>query len=781
MSVSSTVKSPGTGANDIPDQAITTDERDGAGGPNPLEPQVRRFEIMTNFWSKIQNEAIEDDKFVAGEHWPENIKQEREDEGRPCLTYNLLPAFNRQITNRMRQERSAIKVEPVDSSLGPDPRMMNTTGTRDYSMADVYGGVIKNIEHVSRADQAYDTAAKHAVDHGFGFFYLMPQWSKIDPFVQDLVIHRVKNSYSVLLDPDAQESEYRDMQDAFLFSSLNRNTFERKYPDITPMDFHNSMPAMYQGWYDPNSVRIAQYLWLDYISDTALMLSNGKIVYERDVKDVLDDIEKETGVHVMQANGKDMRREVKRPVCMWQKMTAHDVIEGPLELPFSAIPIFPVFGEEIIVEGRTKYESAIRHAKDPQQSYNYWRTASVEAAALAPKVPWLLTEQQIEGHDHLFEKANRSNLPFLTYKYKEGQPAPTRTFPTQLAAAELAQATQDGVDIQTIIGLHDANLGKKSNEKSGVAIQERKDAGATSTFQFPDNLNRAKEQCGRCIVEAIPKLMDTRRIVRLRLPDNTNDFVEINQLVEDGDTGKMTLIHDIAYGKYDVIIDTGPSYATQRQEAANLQLELLKVLGPDAARNIVHLIVQNLGVPGSDEVARVLRKMLPDELKSEEEIMADLPAGVTKDPDSGQLVDEDGKPYQPPLTMAMQIQMKTNQIEEMKAQAELDKAAADKEGAAADIKQAEAKIAEAEAKLATLQAEDARQVQTAEQLMPEISTIIEQAMREHAIDPTAHRDALEEIVADAMVDALKRVRNYVDKKVDTIEIPQPAGGDQGGE
>lgn len=762
--MASEVKSPGTGANQIPDSALTIDE---AEKRDEMSQYRNRFQIMQTFWSPIHDTGLKDDKFVAGEQWENQIKKERQEDRRPMLTYNLIPAFNRQITNRVRQERSAIKVTPVEKNRGRDVRIANIAGTKDYSLAEVYAGIFKNIERVSRADQAYDTAIKHAVDHGFGYFYMIPQWSKIDPFVQELVIHRVKNSYSILLDPDAQEADYRDMQDAFMFSNINRKTFQKKYPGISYTEFAGTtLGANYEGWYDSEHVRIAQYFFIEHKADEAIMLSNSKIVYRSETEDVLDELERETGIHVMKNDqGNDMRKAVKRPVCNWQKMTADDILEGPLELPFSSVPIYPVFGEEIMVDAKIRYESAHRHAQDAQKSYNYWRTAATETVALAPRAPWMATEKQVAGHEREFENANTRNLPYLFYNHVEGVPPPARVFPSSVAAAELQNATQDASDMQAIIGLHDASLGKEGNEKSGKAIIARQSAGMTSTFQFPDNLGRAQEQCGRNGVEAIPRLYDTKRQARIRLPSGDDDFVMLNEAITDEATGKTVLLHDIAFGKYDVEIETGPSYATQRQEAADLQMELLKVLGPDMARNIVHLVVQNLGVPGSEEVAAVLRKMLPDILKTEDEKMADLPKGVTKDPESEQLM-KDGEPWQPPPTLEQQIQQKQQQIDELEHQSKIDGAKADSAQAAADLKEAEVELAKLNA-----QVPDQEGQQQNAELLDGIRETIETTMQQHMDNPNAHAAMnIEEMVANAIVEALQRVRGYVDRQIKSGKI-----------
>ena len=760
---------PSTKPGQIPDTAIITT----SDGPNndPLKPVRERFQIHETFWSEIHTEALEYDEFIAGKQWPDEIRKNREEARRPILTYNLMPSFTRQITNKMRQDRPQVKAIPVETDRRETPAIANLQGTKDYAMADVYSGIIKNIEHISRAAQAYDSASKHAVEHGFGYFYAMNEWSKVDPFIQEIKIHRVKNSYSVYLDPDANELDYSDMQDAFMFSNVKKKTFERKYPGEAFTEFASTSSASsYDGWYDRDSIRIAQYFYIKYMNDEVLMLNDGRTVYLSEVEDVLDDLEKYQGVYVQTVNGKEMRRELKRPVCNWQKMTAHKILEGPIKLPFEVVPIFPVFGEEVMVDGRIRYESAIRHAKDAQRSYNYWRTAAAETVALAPKAPYMLTNRQLKGNEHLFEKANSENLPYITYNYDEKAPPPQRQFPTQPAAAELANATQDGQDMQSIIGLHDASLGRQSNEISGQAIRARQAQGNTSTFQFPDNLNRAIEAMGRALVVAIPKVYDTARIIRIRLPDDTEDFVSINQPVRDEKTGQVKLVRDIAYGKYDVVMSSGTNYATQRQEAADLQMELLKILGPDKASNIVHLIVKNLGVPGSDEVAAVLRKMLPDALKSEQEKLDDLPKGVTMDED-GQLIDENGEPYTPPPTPEQQLQQQQIQLEqsaqriqEAENEAKMAEAEADKLAAQAKIETATAQQRKAELELARIQAENPAAADN-NQMMSDIEGIITRVMNEHQADPDAHKAATADQVADAVVEALSRTKAYVDKRV----------------
>ena len=758
-------------ATSLPQNARVTE--DDSGNLDPLHDQLatirNRFMAMSSYWNLIHEVALEDDKFMAGEQWPEQVRKDREEARRPILTYNLLPSFTRQILNKVRQERPQVRVVPVESDRYQTPDMSNVQGTKDYSNADVYMGIIRNIEHRSRADHAYDTALQHGVHHGFGYFILKNRESRQDPFIQELYIARVKNSYQVMMDPAAQEADLSDAQDAFVFSSIHRTTFEKKYPDKTYSSFDaGTMMANYEGWYEKENLRIAEYRWIEYRDDEVMQLSNGQLVYWSNVKDVLDDMKQETGVHIVKVDGAELRKPTKRPICMWQKMTADEILEGPLELPFDTIPIFPVLGDEIIVDGRTRYESAIRHAKDAQRSYNYWRTAAAETVALAPRAPIVATARQIAGYEHLYETTNVENHPYLLYNHIEGVPPPQRLQGASVAAAELQNATQDSIDMQAIIGLHEANLGKESNEKSGKAILARQAQGSLATFIFPDNLNRALESMGRALVHAIPKIYDTQRVLRIRLPDDTEDFVEINKSIKDKDTGKETLVNDINYGRYDVVIETGPAYATQRQEALEAQMELLKVLPPEIVQHVIHLVVKNMAIPGSEEIGRILRKLLPDDLKSEDERAADLPKGVTFDAEGNTV--KDGEPWQPEPTPQEEMAAKAQELAGAEIDAKMAESEADKKQAEAKMAQAGADLKEAELALANINNPETQgQEPDYQAMLGPIEEIIKVAFEEHEADAGAHKGPIDIQVAEGVTDALERVKKFVERRVAPLE------------
>lgn len=753
--------------NELPDKNVQAVADEGLDAR--LKQIVERSETMVTGWQDNTRAALEDDKFVAGDQWEQQVRDERETDGRPVHTYNLLLTYCNHIVNAMRQNRPQVKLAPVNTMRGKSPTMANVAGTEDYSLSDVYMGIIRNIEHQSKASHAYDTAAEHQVQHGFGYFRLMPVYTRDDVFTQDLRIMRVMNAYSVLVDPSAQEADYGDMQDAFVISKMPRKVFKQKWPDAAAVDFSEPIQgSMYQYWFNQDDVTVAEYMWIEHTSDKVLQLSNGKICYESDVAKILDELEDNTGVHVVQ------ERAVKRPKCMWQKMTAVSILQGPLELPFTSIPIFPVLGKELIVDQKVMYKSAIRDAKDAQRAFNYWKTAATETVGYAPKAPWLVTAKQIQGYEGMWDQANKKNQPYLIYRHQDGVPQPQRIFPTGIAAAELAQADNENMVMQDIIGMHEADKGEQGNEKSGVAIKARQSRGDMAVFTFPDNFSRTMERLGRLLCEAIPIIYNTQRIVRILKGDDTEDFVEINQTLKDEQTGDVVSYHDIGYCKFDVTIDTGPSFASQREQANETITGIMEVLPDDQARHIAHLAVKNMEFPGADEVHRLLRKMLPDELKTQEQKEEDLPQGYTFN-EEGQPVNEEGEPLpQDPPTPEQQVALAESAAKEKTAEATGKKADADIAGSEADMAkhdatrvQAEATIEVAKQKVAEATApqnngDDGREQ---EMILNEVKKLIDDAMKTHNLE-------VDDKILDAVVETLKRVKSHMDTN-------ESAGGNAG--
>ncbi|MCF6327583.1 MAG: hypothetical protein L3J21_09875 [Devosiaceae bacterium] len=633
-----------------------------------LQTARRRAKYALEAWDVNYRDMDEDIDFLhGGEQWPQSVRDERGD--RPCLTFNKLPAIVDQIVGDQRQMRPSVAVFPAQGDVqGGNNKVQNIAGTNDYSLAEVYEGIIRNIEYSSNADIAYDTAFEQCAGHGLGFIQIVTEWTP-GSFDQEIKIKRVRNYKSVIIDPDCQEPDGSDIEWGFLFSKIHKDDFETKYPGKKQGSIDVGSDT-YEMWADADFVFIADYYYLkDHVFEIC-QLSDGRVIDQDKFEPIADELAERgiTCVRTRKADGKK---------CMWAKISADEILEER-ETIFDWIPIVPVFGKELVVDGTPRYRGAIRHSKDAQRMYNYSRSADIERTALTPKVPYILDARQIEGYEVTWGQANLKNYSYLQYNHIDGIPKPQREPPVMGNPGEVQQSMQASDDIKATSNMFDSSMGQRSGATSGkqeIALQRK---GNLGSFAFSDNMVRSIRQVGRILISAIPKLYDTERQIRLRFPDDSEDFVALNQTVLDEETGKTIVINDLSVGKFDLIVKAGPSYSTQREEAAAVMGEMLNA-NPDLWQVIGDLVAKNMDWPGADEFAKRLKKMIPPEILDEQP--------------------EEGAEEAPPPPSQEEIQAVIEQgIEEQLSSAEnaakLAKAEADKAKAAAVMAQAETKMAE---------------------------------------------------------------------------------------
>ena len=531
--------------------------------------------------SENRNWALEDLRFARlGEQWPDKVKKQREDEGRPCLTINRLPSFIRQVVNDARQNKPSIKVHPVDSGA-------------DVETAKVIDGIIRNIEYTSNADTAYDTAIDFAASCGFGALRVAIDYTRDDSFDTDLIIKRVSNPFTIYRDPRSEEADSSDWNVSFVTEMMDKDEFIKKYPDSEVSDWAGDKD---DDWLSDDRVRIAEYWTRSEVEKQIFLLSDGMIVDEQMYL---------ANKELFEVSGiKIVNQRITKSYKVMQHMVGGDQVLGePVEWLGRYIPIIPVYGEEINVEGKRYFLSLIRQAKDAQQMYNFWRTATTELVALAPKAPWV-GPTGFAKTDSRWDTANTQSHQYLEY---DGNTPPIRTPFAGVPAGALQEALNASDDMKSIMGLFDASLGAKSNETSGKAIMARQREGDISTFHFIDNMTRSIRHTGRILLDLIPYNYNKERVMRIMGEDGAPSTVTVNQQVQQ-ENGEVINVYSLTSGKYDLTVKSGPSFTTRREEASAQMMELLRVF-PQAAPVVGDLLAKNLDWPGADEIAERLQKM----------------------------------------------------------------------------------------------------------------------------------------------------------------------------
>lgn len=558
-----------------------------------------------------------------GEQWPEAIRQQREREGRPCLTINRLPAFMRQVTNDARQNTPSIKFHPVGDGA-------------DQATAKVLDGLARNIEYCSNADVAYDNALENAVAGGFGYFRISTDYADDDTFDQDICIEQIKNPLSVFGDPMSTAADSSDWNEAFVTEMYSKEAFKKKWPKAEQVNWESDS---HDGadWFTENEIRVAEWWRREEVATTLVKLSNGVVMLK-------EEWEKPETQEFMLLADPSLTVVQERP-SKTMKVTQYIITGAEIleknDWAGKYIPIVPVYGDEVMIDGERHFLSLIRFAKDSQQMFNFWRTASAELVALAPKTPFIGAVGQFATDAVKWQTANTASHSHIEYDMvvdpASGAPAPPpqrQPFAGPPAGA-LQEAANASDDMKSIMGLFDASLGAQSNETSGRAILARQREGDVSTFNFTDNLSRAIRHAGRILCDLIPKVYSGPRMLRVIHEDQTIEHVPVNGMqpppqqpgaqqqpgqAPNGnqlEAQAVMRVFDITTGKYDVTCETGPSYTTRREEAANQMVEFIRA-NPSSAPIIGDLLAKNLDWPGADEIAERLKKMLPPQLQGQD-------------------------------------------------------------------------------------------------------------------------------------------------------------------
>ena len=595
--------------------------KSSAGDDDKMATMRHRLKMAQSAYSDSREDELDDLRFMAGSpnnqwQWPADVLATRGSvqgqtiNARPCLTINKLPQHVRQVTNEQRQNRPSGKVIPADDNA-------------DVQVAEIFNGVVRHIEYMSDADVAYDTACDNQVTYGEGYIRLLTEYCNDETFDQDIRIARVRNSFSVYMDPTIQDPCGADAEWCFVTEDILKEEYERMFPDATPISTLYSQGVGDQGissWLQEDTIRIAEYFYNTYEKATLHLYPDNQTAYRGTPQDK----------QLMAMFGKPIRsREVDRKKVMWMKTNGFDVLQER-EWAGKWIPVVRVIGNEWEVDGQMYISGLVRNAKDAQRMYNYWTSQEAEMLALAPKAPFIGYAGQFEGYEMQWKTANTINWPYLEVNpdVTDGAgsvlPLPQRA-PPPLPQTGLIQAKMGAADdIKGTTGQYDASLGMQGNERSGKAILAREKQGDVGTYHYVDNLARAIRHITRQIVDLIPKIYDTQRIARIIGVDGEVDMVKFNpsqpeavKEIRDPQTGGMIeKIYNPSVGVYDVMVTTGPGYMTKRQEALDAMSQILQT-NPQLWAVAGDLFIKNMDWPGAQEMAARFKKILDPKVLSE--------------------------------------------------------------------------------------------------------------------------------------------------------------------
>ncbi len=578
-----------------------------------------RLQMAEAAFSNSRTSEVDDLKFLAGSpdnnwQWPAAVITSRTNGAgvvaRPTLTINKLPQHVHQVTNDQRQNRASGKVIPANDSANAD-------------VAEIYEGIVRHIEYISDADVAINTACDNQVGFGEGYFRLLTKYCGDDSFDQDIYYGRIRNSFSVYMDPTMQDPCGADAKWCFITQDMLKTEYKTEFPDATPvttLEVQGVGDESLSSWLEEETVRIAEYFYYE-TTKTKLNLWPGG---ETSLTGTPEDKQ-----YAAQFGKPKKTRDVDQKQVKCIKTNGYEVLEE-YDWAGKWIPVIRVIGNEFEVEGQIIISGLVRNAKDAQRMYNYWTSQEAEMLALAPKAPFIGYAGQFEGYEEDWKTANTVNHPYLQVNADPdgtGQtlPLPQRA-PPPLPQAGLIQAKLGAADdIKGTTGQYDSSLGAASQETSGKAIIAREKQGDVGTFHYADNLSLAIRHATRQIVDLIPKIYDTQRIARIIGADGEVDKAKIDptqpeavKKTQNPQTGEIEKVYNLGVGEYDVMVTTGPNYMTKRQELLDVLTHILQSK-PELWDVLGDLLFKEMDFEGARELSRRMRTVMDPKIFQDED------------------------------------------------------------------------------------------------------------------------------------------------------------------
>lgn len=528
-------------------------------------------------------------------------------DGKPRYTFDQCNPIVAQVSSEIEQADFDIRVSPAG-------------GKATKAIASTFDGLIRNIENMSNSQQIYGQAARGMVTSGFDAWRVVQKYVDDNSFDQDLMIEKVANPLDrVWFDPSAELQDKSDSRYCFVLHPISVEEYKSRWPEGSEQSVSDDRNG--DAYYDKSAViRIGEFLYVESHERELVMMSNGQ------THEVNDDFEKVVDdLAVLGVTEVRRRKRKSHRVCS-RFFDAQDWLEEKKDTVFNRIPVVPVYGNFKINEAKTIYWGVVEKLLDPQRVMNYALSREIAEGALAPRAKYWMTSTQALGHEKELQTLNTNSDPVQIFNPDPELPQ----VPQQQGGAQInpglrtVSTAMQGMMASTS-GMFAANMGESVNNQSGTAIKQLQNAGNNTTYTYSRSMEIAITATGKLLKDAIPKVYDTERTVRVLREDETFDMAEINQRVRDEQTGEIVTVNDLSVGTYDVICRAGPSFKNRQQETIEAITSLAQV-DPTLMEIAGDLLLQNIATPAASLIGERKRiqmmqaGLIPQSQITEEEL-----------------------------------------------------------------------------------------------------------------------------------------------------------------
>lgn len=560
--------------------------------------------------SPSRQRFVDDIRFENGDsdngyQWPGGIRREREVGNRPCLTMNLIRQHNLQISNQARKNKSSSKVVPQG-------------GGATVESAVMMNNIMRRIESKSNAQDVYTIARNFQIGGGIGWWRIHTDYESEHTFNQDARILPVRDPLSIYMDPNIRQKNGSDAMWAFAFDDIPLEEFKEEFPELELAMFKGTVPL---GIGEPNNdwvtleyIRVAEFFRKVRTPDTLV-----SFIYQGARHNILKSKLSSNMMEILKGPLVKTRKVFVEKV-EWYLIAGNEVIDHTT-LPGKYIPLIRCVGEETIIDGIMDRKGHTRYMKDGQRMLNYNASSQVEFVALQGKTPWIASAQAIEEYESMWNTANTTNHSVLIYNGVDDGgstiEAPKRTEPPRASPAYQAGMETAFQQMMMVSGQWQNSMGMAGNERTGDAIKRRQAQAETSVFHFQDNYESALVFSSEVLLDLIPKIYDTKRVISVQAENDESFEVTVDPRAQEAMQQKMDeqgkivqTIFNPALGEYMVSPAFGPAYGSKREQTTEA-LSLIVTQSPQVTPIIGDLLLGSMDFDKAQEAAQRLKRMVP--------------------------------------------------------------------------------------------------------------------------------------------------------------------------
>ncbi len=584
---------------ETPDASLTGDEE-------LLKEMRERYDEAIEYWSPIWAQGDQDMRSLSVEgDWDPEARKDRDVAKRPVTHTDIISQFNNRLVNQARMRKRGFKFVSSGPNATDDTARMREDRARQ-------------IQYESKAFTARLTALQNSVDRGMGHWKISTERINPRSFDQRIIIERIPNVKSVVIDPKTRKSDRSDQRYAWHIDKVyTEKEFIAEFPEAKVQSFDPQKNMSTQKWIGTNYILVAQYYRV-IKKKTKLLLIEGedKPILETDLPEGAK-VKGKTVVSGDQVFAIKRSETTEISTVEIRLTNGIEFLGEPTPWMGTTIPILTCVGREKYIDNKLDLESLTRKMREPQREYDFANSAEVEDVGMSPKPKWLVELGQVEDLPE-WEEANRSNFPYLRWRGQiEGREAhqPLRVDSAvdmtkyELVKSSALRAAQNAVGMTTADAID-------RQSKSGVAQDKLDQNTDINGFHFTDNWDDAIEYEGRIINEIMDKIEDTQRVVGLRDKDDSFSTQQLD--VQQGPDGEVQNHPYGASEDHGVTVEVGPDSSSQREEAKDFLSKFMDSLkGSPLYDRVAYLMLQfqNLG-PVMDQA---VDNLTPADIKQAQE------------------------------------------------------------------------------------------------------------------------------------------------------------------